>query len=237
MTFTAATNRPAPAPSLLEGLRGTAVLVHAGHVAEQHDLVWALACIRDVGPTKVVFDGQAAAVTFADARTVTLTPRADGGWSLAAGSPVKVWTVELGTLAETLAAAREVIVDHLACAEARAAAATAWGQLPDLPVTITRDREHATTHATFTIDGERITLVAAPGSGGRARWRAFSSKDPVPWALNEGAARNRLERLQRALCGGDPGRAQAYLHYLVEVFNKRVAEHDARDFELMGRNQ
>ncbi|WP_251153641.1 hypothetical protein [Cellulosimicrobium sp. Marseille-Q4280] len=228
---------PAADPSILEGLSGAAVLVHPANLADAGDLVWALASVTGLGHVRVVVAGQSARVTFAGARTVTICPTPTGnGWLLCTESPARTWSVELGALGEALTCAREVMVDAAATVEAITAATRAYEHVTAVPVTIVRDRPRGTTVATFRVEGERLTLVAAPGVGNRPRWRAFSSRDPLPWALSERASRIRAERLQRALCGADPGRAESYMRYLVEVFTKRVAEHDAHDFELMGRD-
>lgn len=239
MTVTLHADTAAPtAPSILEGLSGVAVLVHPGNLADSTDLIWALASIRELGRMQVRVTGKSARVTFAGARTVTIAPSPGGsGWRLSTDTPARTWTVELGTLSASLAAAREVMVDAVATQESIRAALGAHGAyVAALPVALVRDRARDSTVATFKLGGERLTLLAAPGGGNRPRWRVSSSGDPVPWALSERACRARLERLQRALCPGDPGRAESYLRHLTEGFTRRVAQHDARDFELMGRN-
>lgn len=225
------------APSILEGLSGAAVLVHPGNLEDSVDLIWALASIRDLGQMQVRVTGQTARVTFAGSRTVTITQAARGGWRLSTEIPARTWTVELGSLSTSLAAVREVMVDAVATQEANAAALAAHGAyVAALPVALVRDRTRDSTVATFELGGERLTLLAARSSGARPLWRVSSSVDSVPWALSDRACRARQERLQRALCPGDPGRAESYLRHLTEGFTKRVAQHDAHDFQLMGRN-
>jgi hypothetical protein len=239
LTITLDSRAPAPtAPSILEGLSGVAVLVHPGNLTDSADLVWALASIRDLGQMQVRVMGQSARVTFAGSRTVTIAQSPGGsGWRLSTETPARTWTVDLSTLSASLAAAREAIVDAVATREAISAAVGAHGPyVSALPVALVRDRPRDSTVATFKLGAERLTLLAAPGVGTRPRWRVSSSRDPVPWALSERACRARLERLQRALCPGDPGRAESYLRHLTEGFTKRVAQHDAHDFELMGRD-